>query len=669
MPDVYSYSTDPGLAELLRKGAAINVVAIAQRSPRYAAGTQVLGLIGSVVNDRGVPGVPVAMANGVDDFFGKWGGFDEDLGEGAASGYEGNACATFYGIDAPVICFVPVDLAVKDKTTTDVTAVDLAVKLSRVFAIEGDSSVEEINTSTPHFLAVGDAVNLSALTGGDGLTAGRYYVRTVVNATCVTLEDADGVLAAFTTDLTAGTMVPSKGYTLKAGAQIEQAAATFTITGEADTEVITTSAAHYLDVDDAVTLSGLSGGAGIAAGTFYVKTIPSPTTLTLSASAGGATSAFTTDITAGSLVRAAGGYVLATLEDVTWAKDVGTETTVRVRQVSGTPRALSTVTTFIAATNGLPTSPVRVTTSATTVPDAVDAAELALRYSAAMDRVNTNAIGRSVSAITTDRNEAAIADALATHCTDSAAVGIYRTCVVAPPVGTSVANAEASSGDGVARSSLDGERVVYVHPGWKRRFLLDAANLTAPDYLATFPGQAVMAARMCVTVPEENPARPEACFARYGCAELELALTRTERETHFDANICTAIFEPLDGRQTGSYRDGVMADGAKIARRRLTDMVAASLVEIATGYHKSLATPANRESLGDAASNYLDGLVQPAGKAAGEGRIAAYAVSVGWDAPNSHCTLSVAVRELGNMDVITIRLDVGADDIGVAIAA
>lgn len=44
-------------------------------------------------------------------------------------------------------------------------------------------------------------------------------------------------------------------------------------------------------------------------------------------------------------------------------------------------------------------------------------------------------------------------------------------------------------------------------------------------------------------------------------------------------------------------------------------------------------------------------------------------MSVGWDAPNSHCTLSVAVRELGNMDVITIRLDVGADDIGVAIAA
>lgn len=83
-------------------------------------------------------------------------------------------------------------------------------------------------------------------------------------------------------------------------------AATVDVTGEADDETFTTVAAalHGLVVGDRVQLAGLTGGTGIAAGFFYVKTVPSTTTFTLSATLGGATSAFSTDITAGTIKRA-----------------------------------------------------------------------------------------------------------------------------------------------------------------------------------------------------------------------------------------------------------------------------------------------------------------------------------------------------------------------------
>lgn len=579
MPDVYSYTTDPGLAEILSKGAGLFVVSRMQSTPRIAAGAGVVGFVGGVVNDRGVPGVPVVLVNGVDDFFDLYGGFDVDLGDGAAAGYAGNACAVLYGIDARNIVFVPVDLAVKDKTISDATAVDLLVSIAQQFDITGIASSDVIVTDRPHGAAVGDTVVLSDLTGGTGLTAGTYVVATVPSDTQLTLVGVD-----FSTNITDGTMVLAVQRTLKAGTQIKT-----------------------------------SGG----------------------------------------------GYVLATLEDVSWSTGDAATKTVRVRQVSGTPAALNTVSVFVDSAN----ADCRVVTPAVTVPDAVDDEEIALRYTAAFDVIDSNPAGLSVTALANDRNEAAIDDAMVSQCVASAASGHYMVAVCAPPVGTSAATAEGTTGDGVGRSSLDGSRAVYVHAGWERRFLPDADNLTGPDYLATFPGQAVLASVIAQTPPEENPCRPHAQFAAYGCAKLELALTQSQRETHFRANIASAVFERIAGRLVGSYRDGVMADGTKIARRRLTDMLAGALIEIATPYHKALATPANREALGDAASNYLDGLVQPPGKAAGEGRIAGYAVSVSWDAVNSICTLNVAVQELGNMDAILIRLNVTADEVGVALAA
>ena len=87
----------------------------------------------------------------------------------------------------------------------------------------------------------------------------------------------------------------------------------FPITGVEATDVITTSAAHGLAVNDIIYITAITGGAGITADPdhltkLYVKTAPTSTTLTLSATLGGATKNFTTDITTGTLVVAAEDY-------------------------------------------------------------------------------------------------------------------------------------------------------------------------------------------------------------------------------------------------------------------------------------------------------------------------------------------------------------------------
>ena len=80
-------------------------------------------------------------------------------------------------------------------------------------------------------------------------------------------------------------------------------ATAISITGEADDETITTASAHGLAVGDRVIFPALTGGSGLTAATveYFVRTVPSTTTLTVSATAGGATAAFTTDITGGTI--------------------------------------------------------------------------------------------------------------------------------------------------------------------------------------------------------------------------------------------------------------------------------------------------------------------------------------------------------------------------------
>jgi len=78
---------------------------------------------------------------------------------------------------------------------------------------------------------------------------------------------------------------------------------TLACTGEADNETFTSPTAHGLAVGDYVHITAITGGtgSGITASTvtkLYVKTVPSSTTFTLSTTSGGSTIAYTTDITA-----------------------------------------------------------------------------------------------------------------------------------------------------------------------------------------------------------------------------------------------------------------------------------------------------------------------------------------------------------------------------------
>jgi len=177
----------------------------------------------------------------------------------------------------------------------------------------------------------------SALTGGIGtlpaplLSGPWYYLRDV--------------------DVTAGT---AKLVSTKTGLI---GFATFTITGVASTDVITTTGAHGLSVGDRVYFPALTGGSGLTAASafYYVQSTPTTTTLKVSATLGGSALDFTTDISAGTIQRT---YV----EDIT---DSGTGThSIQesalpegltldrvVGTVTGTPEEAGFYQVTIAATN------------------------------------------------------------------------------------------------------------------------------------------------------------------------------------------------------------------------------------------------------------------------------------------------------------------------------
>ena len=73
--------------------------------------------------------------------------------------------------------------------------------------------------------------------------------------------------------------------------------------GVAATNIITTAAPHLLTVGDRLIFPALTGGAGLTAATveYFVETVPSTTTFTVSATLGGAQFDFTTDISAGTV--------------------------------------------------------------------------------------------------------------------------------------------------------------------------------------------------------------------------------------------------------------------------------------------------------------------------------------------------------------------------------
>lgn len=80
----------------------------------------------------------------------------------------------------------------------------------------------------------------------------------------------------------------------------------------ASTGVLTVSATHGLVVNDPIQLGTITGTTGVVAGTtYYVKTAPTGTTLTLSATVGGAALVLTTDGSAASIIKVTGAYSLA----------------------------------------------------------------------------------------------------------------------------------------------------------------------------------------------------------------------------------------------------------------------------------------------------------------------------------------------------------------------
>jgi hypothetical protein len=643
--NVYVYSSDPGLEVLLGKGSVLNAVLALRSSRRYADGLTTWGIVGAVTNDQGVPGEPVVLENGISDLMNDWGPFDTDLGEGAASGYEGNLAALCDGLDAARICLVPVDLAIK--TATVATGEDLEVTLTRTLDITGDEATDVITAEVEHGLDIGAEVVLASLAGGEGISAGTFYVLTVPTATTLTLSSTlGGALAAFTTAITAGTLAPTEARTLPAGKQIRRGAAALAITGAEATEVVTTATPHGLVVGETVSISGLTGDAGAVAGDYVVATAPSATTLTLTGFA------FTTDITVGTLTRAAG-YTLATLEPVVWASGAAGSKTVRMRQVSGSPIRLDLVTELVTGADG-----VAVATTITTVPDEIDAAELVLRYEAALDAINNDTLGADIDVICTDRNEAAINDLLAVHVAESEAAGIFRVGVIAPPVGTSLADARGSGSNGNTRVSLNRNYVIDVHPGVRKRFPKGADDLVGPDYVATFPAQCLVAAIVCSARPEQNPAEDALVMPvmqAYGVVGIEKP-QGSGGSDHWAAGLVTPKLEQGAGVL---LRDGLMASGVEIATKRTQQFIIGGLISRLRPYQKTVATVSNREGAVDVSRAWLSSLRR-------DGRIAEFAISGTWVSADRHLIVEVAVQEIGTMNVITIKLSVGADEIAAA---
>lgn len=590
MAEVRVFSSDPGIAELLAAGSVFNVILQAQRAQRpVATGAGSLVLVGAVTCDRGRPNVCVDLPGRLDDLRTRYGGFNPYVGDGVASGYNGNLYARAKGLDAPRVRLLPVDLALKDKSVADPTAVDLLVKLARGSLSFSVEESDDVFTCSGHGLEVGDTFQIVSLTGGTGATvATTYHVIDVVDAN------------SFKASATSG------------------------------------GASLAITLDGTGRLRPISVAAGIDLAT---RTIP-----------------------AGTRIRTANsGFVVRTLEDVTWTRGDFAEKTVRVAKVSGTEAALNTVSTIVLsstrdayADGTYADSTLVVTTTATTVADAVDAAELVLRYGRAFDAILDTVEGQDVNAVVVcDRSEAAIGDLLASHCVTASSRGYWRIGVVDAPVGTSAATAEGSSGVGVGRSTLTQSAVAYVHQGVRRPFYEDADNLSAADsYLATVPGAMAFAGRVANTPPWENPARPHPVLKSYGMAGLEALSPPVVPQDHQAVGIVVPEFVRQGTAMVASFRDGIMADRSKVADVRLRHYLADGLLGVLAGSHKEPATQANLESAEVGCRGLLEVL-------AAEGKIARYAMSLESDSANDHLRARVAVDKTGNWDVITLDLLVG----------
>jgi hypothetical protein len=156
-----------------------------------------------------------------------------------------------------------------------------------------------ITTAAAHLLAVGDKVTISGV-GGNTNANGTFTVATVPSATTFTLYQlgtttpiagnaafsANGAfIRANTGDALNNSDVITSPFNSSWATTVPTG--TITETSDATPDVITTEAAHGLEVNDKVTIAGVLGDTAVN-GTFFVLTTPTAETFTISETQGGA---------------------------------------------------------------------------------------------------------------------------------------------------------------------------------------------------------------------------------------------------------------------------------------------------------------------------------------------------------------------------------------------
>jgi hypothetical protein len=356
-------------------------------------------------------------------------------------------------------------------------------------------------------------------------------------------------------------------------------------------------------------------------------------------------------------------YVVATLEDVTWGETETGDKSVRVRQVSpiaNSPVAINTVDTFVDTPAD---TAVLVATTAVTVPDSIDEAELALRYAQALSKLTDNAPGRQVELVVTDRTEAVIGDSVGNACLTASAKGLFRLGSIAPPLGTEAdkARGDVSSPDEVTRTTLQRNYVSYCHPGIQRQFLEDPQLNPEDNYAVTVPSHVAWAFLAAQRKPEENPARPHPMLTEHKIIGIEsLDAGEPDLQAHEQAGITQPIIEKgyQSATQEATYHASPMASGGGqgatyFATRRMAFHLYGRYIALSLPYHKALATLSNRNDLLSSIDAFhLRYITQE--------RIAAAAPTQGdWEPTTRQFTVTTAVNEIGNMDVITFKVAFG----------
>lgn len=355
-------------------------------------------------------------------------------------------------------------------------------------------------------------------------------------------------------------------------------------------------------------------------------------------------------------------YILATLEDITWIDTDVTSKTVRVRQISASsvaPVAIDTVATLLDTPDD---ATVVVDTVPMTVPIVVDLAEVLLRYKKAYDESLSTAIGIIAELVVCDRTEAGVVDDLFIHASDASSQGHFRLAFGSPPIGTSATDAEGSGSDGVGRATLLRLFGQIVHQGWNRQLVLDAANLNAETGFQTLMASAFSKAfNTALFRPEENGSQFTENLVNYKIVGVEPISPLPDRFAHEDAGLVQPILEfanvgGLNASLVPSFHGDPLATGTdKFYTRRMLFFLLRNFLAVSAPFHKKLATLTNRTALLDAIDDFLEGLLEAQ-------RIGGFNPTTGtYTASDQHFEVNISAKELGNIDVLTLRVVFGGD--------